>query len=121
MNFGYPYRFDARGRTAEATDAQHIRDLIEQVLFVSPGERVMRPDFGSNVAELVFAPNSPELAGATQMLIQSALQRWLGDLIAIEAVSVASDDATLQITVQFRALGSEDSVVHTFSSPGAAP
>ena len=40
MNLAYPYRFDHRGRTAEATDERHIRDLIEQVLFTAPGERV---------------------------------------------------------------------------------
>jgi phage baseplate assembly protein W len=121
MNLAYPYRFDSRGRTAEATDDQHVRDLIEQVLFVSPGERVMRPDFGSNVAELVFAPNSPELAGATQMLVHSSLQRWLGEVLSIEAVNVESADATLRITVQYRVLGAARSAVHTFSSPGVTP
>ena len=88
MNLAYPYRFAPLGNTAETADEPHIRDLIEQVLFTSPGERVMRPDFGSGVAQLVFAPNSVELASATQMLIQGALQQWLGNLIRIEEVAV---------------------------------
>src|SRR6266853_43191 len=101
MNLAYPYCFDARGQTADSADALHIRDLIEQVLFASPGERVMRPDFGSGVAQLVFAPNSVELASATQMLIQGALQQWLGELITVMGVSVEADDAILSVTVRY--------------------
>ena len=83
MNLDYPYQFDGRGRTAEADDQAYIRGLIEQVLFTAPGERVMRPDFGSGLMQLVFAPNSLELAAATQFLVQGALQQWLGNLIAL--------------------------------------
>lgn len=97
----YPLHFDARGRTA-ATDADdHLRDLIEQVLFTVPGERVNRPTFGCGLLQLVFAPNGSELAAATQMLVQAALQQWLGDLIQTEAVEVESVDATLRVTVQY--------------------
>jgi uncharacterized protein len=78
MSLDYPFRIDSRGRTAQATDADHIRDLIEQVLFTGPGERVNRPSFGSGLLQLVFMPTSDELATATQFLIQGALQQWLG-------------------------------------------
>ena len=69
----YPYHFDGRGRTAATSNDAHMRDLIEQVLFTAPGERVNRPDFGSGLMQLVFAPNSDELAAATQFLVQGAL------------------------------------------------
>ena len=88
MQVDFPYHVDARGRTAPATDDDHVRDLIEQVLFTAPGERVNRPTFGSGLLQLVFAPNSDELATATQFLVQGALQQWLGDLIEVEAVDV---------------------------------
>lgn len=97
----YPLHFDSRGRTAEAGDDKHIRDLIEQVLFTSPGERVNRPDFGSGLLQLVFAPTSDEQATATQFLVQGALQQWLGDLIQVAAVEVLSEDSTLDVTVQY--------------------
>jgi len=100
MQLDYPYHFDERGRTAETGD-EHIRDLIEQVLFTLPGERVNRPTFGSGVSQLVFAPNSDALAAATQMTIQGALQLWLGDVIQVEAVSAQNDDGTLRIVVQY--------------------
>jgi len=66
----YPYHFDSRGRTATADYADHVRDLIEQVLFTSPGERVNRPNFGCGLRQLIFAPASDELATATQFLVQ---------------------------------------------------
>lgn len=101
MHVDYPYSFDLRGHTATTTDEEHIRDLIEQVLFTTPGERVNRPEFGSGLLQLVFAPNSDELATATQFTVQAALQRWLGELIMVEAVAVESDDALLRVGVQY--------------------
>lgn len=100
-NVDFPFHFDSRGRTALTDDADHIRDLIYQVLFTSPGERVMRPTFGSGLLQLVFAPSSDVLAATTQMLVQGALQQWLGDLIVVEAVSVEAEDATLRVAVQY--------------------
>jgi len=115
MNLAYPYQFSPLGRTAEAADARHIRDLIEQVLFTIPGERVMRPDFGSGVAQLVFAPNSVELASATQMLIQGSLQQWLGELIVVQGVVVEAIDAVLSITVQYSIRLTDQLQVQTFT------
>jgi Bacteriophage baseplate protein W len=97
----YPLHVDSRGRVADAGHDEHIRQMIEQVLFTMPGERVNRPDFGTGVMQLVFAPNSAELITAAQFLVQGALQQWLGDLIQVEAVQVENEDATLQVTVQY--------------------
>jgi len=101
MQVDYPYRIDGRGRIAATTEDEHIRDLIEQVLFTSPGERVNRPRFGSGLLQLVFAPNSDVLAAAVEMTVQGALQQWLGDLIQVEALEVTSEDSTLQVQVQY--------------------
>ena len=101
MNLDYPFSFDHMGKTAVTMDDDHIRNLIEQVLFTSPGERINRPDFGCGLLQLVFQPNSPELAAVTQFTVQGALQQWLGDLIQVEAVTVDSDEATLQVYVQY--------------------
>lgn len=101
MNVDFPFRFDGRGRTALTDDDDHIRDLIEQVLFTSPGERVNRPGFGSGVLQLPFAPNSEALAAAAQLTIQAALQEWLGDRIEVEALEVDNDGAVLRIEVRY--------------------
>jgi uncharacterized protein len=119
-NIAFPYRFDGGGRTAQAGRGDHIRQLVEQVLFTSPGERVNRPSFGTGLAQLVFAPNSQELATATQFLVQAALQQTLGDLIQVEAIRADSVDATLSVTVQYVVRRTQERQVVTFAREGAA-
>jgi len=101
MNTDFPFQFDNRGRTAATDEDDHIRDMIEQVLFTSPGERVNRPTFGSGLMQLVFQPNSEELAASTQFLVQGALQQWLGDLIRVDQVQVESEESSLRVTVVY--------------------
>ena len=101
MNVDYPFGFSGQGRTRECSDDEHLRDLIEQVLFTSPGERVNRPTFGCGLLQLVFAPNSDTLAAATQLSVQAALQQWLGDLIEVRGVEVANPESTLRVTVRY--------------------
>jgi phage baseplate assembly protein W len=101
MNIDFPFHFDNRGRTAATGDDDHIRDMIEQLIFTNSGERVNRPDFGSGLLQLVFAPNSPELAATLQFSLQAALQRWLGDLIELQELEVTSEDASLRVVVQY--------------------
>lgn len=97
----YPYAIDQRGRTAASDEDRHVRDLIEQLLFTSPGERVNRPNFGTPILQLVFEPNSDVLATAVQATVQAALQQQLGARIEVEKVDVASEEATLSITVVY--------------------
>jgi uncharacterized protein len=120
MQLDYPYHFDNRGRTAETGDDDHIRDMIEQVLFTSPGERVNQPTFGSGLLQLVFAPNSDTLAAATQMSVQGALQQWLGDVISVEAVEVQNNDSTLRVRVQYVNRRSQARAIAEFTQPGPA-
>jgi phage baseplate assembly protein W len=101
MNIDFPFHFDSRGRTAATDDADHIRDMIEEFLFTSPGERVNRPDFGSGLLGMVFEPNSPELAAALQFTIQAGLQRWLGDLIEVRKLEVTSEDSSLTVDIAY--------------------
>lgn len=101
MDLSFPFRFDSRGRTAETDYETHVRDLIEQVLFTAPGERVNRPDFGSALLQLVFGPASDEVATATQFMVEGALNEWLGDLIRVDAVSVEAEDSVLRVRVDY--------------------
>jgi phage baseplate assembly protein W len=101
-NVAFPYDIDARARTAAAEDDTHIRDLVAQVLFTAPGERVNRPDFGCGLLRLVFEPNSDALAATLQFTVQGALQQWLGDRIEIETVQVEHQESILRVTVAYR-------------------
>lgn len=104
MNLDYPYRIGPGGRTAVTDTAEHVRDLIEQLLFTNPGERVNRPDFGSGLRQLVFAPASTELAAALQFTLQGALAQWLGDRIEVQGVVVSVAESRLEVRVRYRLL-----------------
>src|ERR1700759_5007723 len=101
MNIDFPFHFDGRGRTATTGDDDHIRDMVEQLLFTSPGERVNRPDFGSGLLQMVFAPNSPELAAALQYTVQAALEQWLGGLIPVQSLEVTNKDSELRVELNY--------------------
>ena len=110
----FPLRFDGRGQTAESDGDAHIRQLIEQVLFTAPGERVNRPDFGSGALQLVFTPGSDDVASTTQFLIRGALQQWLGDIVDVQDVDVQNQDDTLLIRVAYMSRRSQQLRTATF-------
>lgn len=120
MNVDYPYRIDGRGRTAVTDDDDFVRDLIEQILFTVPGERVNRPDFGCGLLQLVFAPNSGELAAAMQFTVGASLQQWLGDLVTVQEVRVEASDAVLHVVVAYVVTRTQQQRVARFSHGGAA-
>jgi Bacteriophage baseplate protein W len=115
MNIDFPFRIDGRGGTAAIADDDHIRDMIEQLLFTNPGERVNRPEFGSGLLQTVFQPNSTELAAALQFTLQGALQQFLGDLIQLQGVQITNADNTLQVVVQYVVRGTQQTQVAQFS------
>jgi phage baseplate assembly protein W len=117
MQIAFPYGFDRRGRTAEVSEERHVRDLVEQLLFTMPGERVMRPELGSGLAQLVFQPNSAELATAVQFLVQGNLQQWLGEIVTVETVDVTSDDATIEVRVEYVLRRTGERRAETFTRP----
>ena len=114
-NIAFPWHFDSAGHTATVSDDDHLRDMIEQVLFTNPGERVNRPDFGSGVLQLVFAPNSTQLAAALAFIMRSALQRWLGDLMEVSSLEVVSDDASLRVDLSYVVLRTAEIRSGTFT------
>ena len=113
MNVNFPYQFDGTGCTADP-GSSYLRQLVEQVLFTSPGERVNLPDFGSGLLQLTFAPNSVEMAAATQFAVQGALQKWLSASIKVQSVVVSALDSTLTVTVTYAPLDTGVSQVQTF-------
>jgi phage baseplate assembly protein W len=101
VNIDFPYHFATDGRTATTDDDDHVRDMIEQLLFTNPGERVNRPDFGSGLLQLVFAPNSPELAATLQFTVRAALQHWLSDVIEVRSLEVLSEESELRVALAY--------------------
>jgi len=115
MDIDFPYHFDSRGRTATTDPDDHVRDMIEELIFTNPGERVNRPDFGSGLLQMIFGPNSPELASALQVTLQAALQRWLGDVIAVRSLNVNAVDSTLTVDLSYQRRDSGELQTATFT------
>lgn len=121
MDLDHPYHVDRHGKTASSGGLDHIRDLIEQVLFTTPGERVMRPDFGSGLLGLVFEPNSTALAVTIQMLVQGSLQQHLGHLIAVQSVEVKNEEDALLVDVNYTVLRDQSNRSDRFALPERGP
>jgi phage baseplate assembly protein W len=100
-SIAFPFRFDGRGGTAMAYDDDHVRDLIEQVLFTAPGERVNNPTFGCGLLQLPFEPNSDQLQQTTEFLLRGALSQILGNLIDVQAIVVERQDSVFSVTVSY--------------------
>ena len=120
MNIDFPFHLDTRGQTALTDDDEHIRDMIEQFLFTNQGERVNRPQFGSGLLQLIFSPNSPELAAALKFTVQAGLQQWLGDIVEVLALEVTSEDAKLQIDLKYKVRRTQEIRATSFSRSTAS-
>jgi phage baseplate assembly protein W len=118
-HIAFPFRIDGRGRTMSTPDASYVRELVEQLVFTTQGERVNRPTLGSGLMALVLEPARGDLATATQLLVQGALQQWLGDLLEVGSVEVTSGDGTLTVVVRYRVRRTGEVRVETFRQ--AAP
>jgi phage baseplate assembly protein W len=117
--FDYPFDIDSRGHIKTSAEDDHIRDMIHQILFTNPGERVNRPDFGCGLLQMIFMPNSDVLATATQFTVQGALQRWLDDLILVEQVRVKSEEERLEVTVVYKRRDNGEKHEERFVSGGS--
>ena len=102
MDIAFPYQLGPQGTTATAASADdHIAQMLEQLLFTRHGERVNHPDFGCGLLDLVFSPNSPEVAAALVITVSAAVQRWLGDVVEVQSVDVTSAVSQLQVTLSY--------------------
>ena len=115
MHIAYPFRIANDGLAADASQKDHVEQLIEELLFTMPGERVNRPDFGTPIDQLVFRSASDELATAAQFMIQGALQQWLGEIIQVQAVQVTTDESTLTVTIQYVIRETQQAQIAQFS------
>jgi phage baseplate assembly protein W len=116
-NVNFPFQFDGRGRTLDPNagpQQNYLRQLVEQVLFTSPGERVNLPDFGSGLLQLPFAPNSIEMAAATQFSVQAALQKWLSNYVRVQSVTADVNEAILTVSVVYSPLNTDVTEIQTF-------
>jgi phage baseplate assembly protein W len=115
VNIKFPFSLDSRGQTETANNEDHIRQMLEQLILTNPGERVNRPDFGSGALQLVFSPNSPELAATVQFTLQAAIQQWLSDLIDVQELNVSAVDSLLTIYLSYMIIATKQPQTATFT------
>lgn len=101
--FRFPVTIDtSRGELLKERDyPSYVRQLIRQVLLTAPGERVNRPDFGAGLRRMVFSPIDEASATLLQTTVYQSLERWLGNIIAIDAVDVRAVDSTLTVDISY--------------------
>ena len=97
-------RVNPDGSLATVDDAASIRQSILMLLSTRPGERVMRPDYGSHLHRLLFAPNDATTAGLAIHYVRRALERWERriDIMSLDAVAQPEDTGKLSITLEYR-------------------
>ncbi len=105
-DYAYPFRIDpASGQAAQAGYADHVDQMIRQILLTAPGERADLPEFGCGLRQLVFAPHSQALDATTQILVRKALGRWLSDQITVQQVQVGppavGQEQQLQVEIDY--------------------
>ena len=102
-DYTFPFRIDpTSGQAAQSGYAEHVDQMIRQVLLTSPGERADLPEFGCGIRQLLFAPHSDALDATTKLLVQQALNRWLVGQIEVKkvAVSPAADGDAAQLLIR---------------------
>jgi phage baseplate assembly protein W len=118
VDIAFPYQLDPRGTTAVAASSDdHIAQMLEQLLFTRPGERVNRPTFGCGLLDLVFSPTSPEVAAALTITVSGAIEQWLGDVVKIQSVDVTSVASTLTVALSYFVVGRAAPSTLTLSVP----
>jgi uncharacterized protein len=120
-HLAFPFRIGSDGRTAApASDAEHVRDEVLQLLLTAAGERLFLPDFGGGVRRLVFEPVSDVLRGVVKARLTQALSRWLGHRLTVEMIDVIGTDAggLMEVTISYRPAGSADTRVVKFQRSG---
>jgi phage baseplate assembly protein W len=118
-HLSFPFRIGADGRAAApATDSEHIRDEVVQLILTSPGERPFLPEFGGGARKLIFENTSDTLRGITKARITQALSRFLGHRLTLENIDVRFEGDRVDIDIKYRPAGSKDSRVLRFQRTG---
>ncbi|MFB9316980.1 GPW/gp25 family protein [Cryptosporangium minutisporangium] len=117
FSLAFPFRTADRGGAAVSGRAAAVHEQLEQLLLTVPGERVNRPDFGCGVQRLVFGGASPEVAAAAEYVISTAVRRYLGELLTVDAVRVTVSDSQLFVDVLYTLVDTGEELVATIAQP----
>lgn len=117
QDYAFPLRIDGGSQqTAQARYADHVVQMIEQILLTTPGERVNNPQFGCGLRTMLFAPISQPIQATASIQVTQALGRWLAGVITVNSVEVSTSDSsaalepgTFQVTVYYTLIDTQTS------------
>jgi phage baseplate assembly protein W len=104
VGWNFPVELNQRNQIDMASYEESIRNAIWMILATSPGERVMRPDFGCGIYDMVFAVNNSGTSERVANLVRQALVRWEPriELLSVSAAGDPANQATLLIQIEYR-------------------
>jgi uncharacterized protein len=103
VGWAFPVGVDARGRVAFARHERDVEESIRIILLTPRGQRVMRPEFGCQIHDLIFAPNDATTAGLATYYVEEALGMWEPRVQVKEVIAQAdpSNAARLLISIDY--------------------
>lgn len=108
--WAFPLEVDARGGIALVEGGEETDASIRMILSTAPGERVMRPDFGCAIWDLVFAPLEPNTFGMMEYAVRSSLVQWEPrvDIVSVNVAPSPTEDGQVEIFVTYRIKATND-------------
>ena len=116
----FPIQIGSQGGISLTTEVDEIMQAIRVILATTPGQRVMRPTFGSRLHELIFEPNDQETAALAARYAREALNMWEPRINLISVVGIPDDShhmgSVLQLHIDFEIKATNDkrSLVYPF-------
>jgi len=100
----YPVEIDRTGGVGFSEDDESIRQSIFIILGTAPGERVMRPTFGCDIHELLYAPSNYASASMAAHFCMDALVKWEPRIkdVAVDAAPYADEPTRINISIHYR-------------------
>ncbi|HEY2044572.1 MAG TPA: GPW/gp25 family protein [Jatrophihabitans sp.] len=108
--FSWPMTVDHTGSIKLTDGAEDLDRSMRIVLMTAPGERVMRPQFGCRIWDLLFEPVTPNLLGLIAEAVRDAIAQW-EPRVEVDAVTPLPDsdeNALIRITVSYRVRATND-------------
>lgn len=104
VGWKFPVKTDETGSIARSFFEQSVAESVRIILGTAKGERIMRPDFGCEINDLVFAPNNANTRSLIEYYIEEALVKWEPRIILekVEAVSSPDEEARIDIFIEYK-------------------
>jgi phage baseplate assembly protein W len=111
VGWAFPPSINARGRIAMSRGTRDIEEAIQMILLTPKGQRIMRPEFGCQIHELIFAPNDATTAGLAASYVQEALEMWEPriEVLKVHARNDEENESRLLIEIDYEVKSTHDS------------